>query len=348
MGLFSSQISAKKMVPLCRELATSYDAGIPIVRSLEIIGEQQEDRRVRAIFTQMADGVKSGDTLNEAARKQDKYFPSFFMELIASGEIGGKLDVMLRDLADYYEDRLERQRNVMRMMALPVIELIAAWFLGTFALRLVGQLTGLLSGRGGGASFDFEAFFKDYGWFQAKALGGFGIAFVIIVILSRMGVFGWISGLFTTHIFPMSAVTKRFALARFFRSLSLLLGAGVYVPAAIERSAAVTANPYIERDLLKTIPPIKEGKTLVEAFRQTKYLTPTAREMLLVGEQSGKLDEALRKVADYHFEEANQAVDIAAKIFGVLLVLAVAITIGYVIVTFYMSFYGGIMNELGI
>jgi type II secretory pathway component PulF len=70
--------------------------------------------------------------------------------------------------------------------------------------------------------------------------------------------------------------------------------------------------------------------------------------MLLVGEESGKLDETLRKVADYHFEEANQAVDIAAKMFGVLLVLAVALTIGYIIVTFYMKFYGGMMDELGI
>jgi type IV pilus assembly protein PilC len=337
MGLFSSQIPAKKMVPLCRQLATSYDAGIPIVRSLEIIGAQQQDRKIRGIFREMSDSVKAGDTLEQAVRKQDKYFPNFFMELIASGEIGGRLDVMLRDLADYYEDRLERQRRVMRMMTLPVIELIAAWFFGTFALRLVGKL-----------SFDFAAFFKDYAWFQAKAMGIFAIVFVIIVILSRAGIFGWISGLFTTHIFPMSAVTKRFALARFFRSLSLLLSAGVYVPVAIERSAAVTANPYIEKDLLKTIAPVKEGKSLVEAFRHTKYLTSTAREMLLVGEESGKLDEALRKVADYHFEEANQAVDIASKILGVLIVLAVALTIGYIIITFYMNFYGGVMNELGI
>jgi len=347
MGLFSSQIPAKKMVPLCRQLATSYDAGIPIVRSLEIIGQQQQDSRIRHIFQQMSDCVRSGDTLDQAARKQSKYFPNFFIELIASGEIGGRLDVMLRDLADYYEDRLERQRRVVRVMTLPAIELAAAWFLGTFALRLLGQLTGLLSGQAG-RGFDFGAFFKDYGWFQTKSLGVFAILFAIIVILSRMGIFGWVTGLFTTHIFPMSAVTKRFALARFFRSLSLLLGAGVYVPAAIERSAAVSANPYIERDLLKTIPLIKEGRTLVEAFRQTKYLTPTAREMLLVGEQSGKLDEALRKVADYHFEEANQAVDIASKLFGVLIVLAVALTIGYIIITFYMGFYGGVMNELGI
>ncbi|HOF41236.1 MAG TPA: type II secretion system F family protein [Candidatus Hydrogenedentes bacterium] len=101
MGLFSSQISAKKMVPLCRELATSYDAGIPIIRSLEIIGGQQQDRRIRAIFTEMAGAVKAGNTLDQAAREQHKYLPAFFTELIASGEVGGKLDVMLRDLADY-------------------------------------------------------------------------------------------------------------------------------------------------------------------------------------------------------------------------------------------------------
>jgi type IV pilus assembly protein PilC len=346
MGLFSSQISAKKMVPLCRQLATSYDAGIPIVRSLEIIGDQQQDKKLRNIFTQMSDDVKAGATLDEAARRQGKYFPNFFIELIASGEIGGHLDAMLRDLADYYEVRLERKRGVQRMMVLPVIELIAAWFLGSFALGLLSGLQegGLLSAN----TFDLEGYFRDYVTFQMKAMGVFALVFVLIVILSRMGIFGWISGLFTTHIWPASNVTRKLALARFFRSFSLLLGAGVYVPAAIERSAAVTANPYIERELLKAIPPVKDGKTLVEAFRRTRYLTPTAREMLRVGEESGKLDEALKKVADYHFNDANDAIDKAAKVFGILLVLTVALIIGYVVIQFWMGFYGGVMNELGI
>jgi type IV pilus assembly protein PilC len=246
---------------------------------------------------------------------------------------------MLRDLAQYYEDRLEMQRSIVRSLIYPGIQIAAAWYIGMFALRLIGQISGIFKAEGR-QSFDLMQFFYDYAVFQAKATLVFAAIFAGCVVLSRMGLFGYVWGLFATHIWPLSPVTKRFGLARFFRSMSLLIGAGMRVDHCILHSAAITANPYMEKDLLKAVPLVREGYTLEESFGVSRMLTPTAREMIAIGEQSGQLEQALRKVSEYHLEEAQHAVAIATRVMGVLILLAVGGMIGYVIISFYMMYFG--------
>lgn len=342
MGLMSSQLPLKTMVPLCRQLSTAFSAGIPITQSLSLVSEQTRDRRARTVLTDMADAIRDGSTLSEATRGQRKYVPDFFIELLAAGEVGGRLDVMLKDMADYFEDRLEMRRKVLRSLSYPMFQLAAAWFLGTFALGLV---RGLDFSKGS----DFlSGYFARYAAFQMASLGTFAVGFGVCIVLSRLGLFQWVSGWFTTFIWPVSLVTRRFALARFFRSMSLLIGSGLHIVDCIVRSANVVGNPYIVRDLLKAAPFVKEGASLSEAFAGTQCLTRMAREMLVVGEQSGNLEGALHKVADYHLSEATHAVGVTASVLNVLIVCVVGLVIGYVVVSFWTQFYGGMMDGLGI
>ncbi|MDZ4858371.1 MAG: type II secretion system F family protein [Candidatus Hydrogenedentes bacterium] len=346
MGLFSNQISLKKVVPLCRQLATAYDAGIPIKRGLEMVVRQEKDKHVKGIFTNMHDSIGRGSTLGEAAREQQKYFPAFFVEMLATGERGGKLDVMLRDLAQYFEDRLAMRRQIIGALTYPAIQLIAAWYLGTFALGIVSELQGMF--KPDAKTFNFETYLEIYLRFQAFATIIAAGIFAGCVVLSRLGLFGHVWGLFATHIWPMSPVTRKFGLARFFRSMSLLISSGLRIDHCIENSAAVVSNPYLEKDLLKALPGVRDGQTLVEAFSESRLLTPTAREMLYVGEESGSLDQTLRKVSEYHLAEATHAVQVATKILGVLIALIVGGLVGYIIITFYSRLYGGMLDDLGV
>jgi type IV pilus assembly protein PilC len=343
MGLFSSEISTKTMVPLCRQLATAYDAGIPILKSFEMVTSQSGDRRVKQVITDISDDIKNGSTLADASRAQSRFLPSFFIELMATGEHGGKLDIMLRDLADYFEDKLSIQREVRRALAYPAMQLTFAWFLGTFAMGLLNQLDFSST-----EPFKLSEYIAWYVGFQIRAMIIVGLVFAGCVILSRLGIFGWIWGAGANYIWPFSKVTQKFGLARFFRSMSLLIGSGLRIDHCVRNSAAVTANPYMERDLLKAVPLVKDGSTLVEAFATSRHLTPTAREMILVGEQSGNLEVSFQKVSQMHLDEATHAVNIMVKVMNVIMVLAVALTIGYVIITFWTRLYGAMFNELGI
>ncbi len=334
MGLMTAEISAKHLVPLCRQMATSYDAGLPIIRTLEMMSDNAKDSRSKQVFRAMAEDAKQGATLGEAARRQKKYLPKFFIELLHSGELGGRLDVMLHDLASYYEDRLAMQRKIVGALVYPAIQLGAAWYLGTFSLGLIGRMN-----LNAAEPFNLGDYFNQYFMFQGFATGTFALVIIATIVLSRLGVINWSWGLILNYIWPLNTVNKKFGLARFFRSFSLLVGSGMNIQSCIANAAAISGNPWIEKDLKKAIPMVAAGHSLVESFAGCKSLTPLAREMLEVGERSGNLEVSLRKVSDYHLEEGRHAVGIATKILGVLIVLGVGGTIGYVIISFYTQYF---------
>lgn len=341
MGLFSAKIPTRSMVPMCRQLATAYHAGIPIVRGLLLASENARDKRSRQVLREMADSVREGSTLAGAAKRQEKYLPPFFIELLRAGEQGGRLDVMLNDLASYYEDRMRMQRQILIGLTYPALQVAMAWFLGTFALGLVSKIDFSSQVR-----FDLMQYIISYLYFQGGAMAVLAALILSCAALSRMGVFSWIYGWFTNHIWPINIVTRKFALARFFRSMALLIGSGMHIIPCIKSAAATTANPYIERELLRAVPFVSDGATLVEAFAPVRIMTPTAREMLLVGEQSGNLDGALMKVSEYHLAEANQAVKVASTVMGVLILVGIAALVGALIITFYSRLYGGMLDSI--
>ncbi len=345
MGLVFPQLSLKKMVPLCRQLATTYEAGLPLLQGFEAIKRESRDTEVRELLTRIQDSIRDGDTLAEAVRAQERYLPPYVIESIAAGEAGGRLDMMFRDLADYFEDRMRIRRSIVKALFYPVTLMVVAWFLGTFALKMVRSAIGSIMGTS--PTFSFGGFFVEYGWFQAKWLTVFAIIAGICVLLARLGVLKWIWGAVSTYIWPLAPITRRFALARFFRSLALLIQSGLPIHQCIERSASVTMNPYIAQDMLKAVPHVRNGETLTDAFSHSHFLLPTAREMIYVGEESGEIDKTLRKVSQYYLEEASHAVDKAVPVLYYIVYLAVAGAIGYIVFQFYMSYFGALGNLMG-
>jgi len=348
MGLLSSEINTKSMVPVCRQLATTYEAGIPIVKSFQHVARETKDPAVRRVMGTIAEDIQRGATLADAVRKQSKYLSPFFVQLLMSGETGGHLDVMLNDLAQYYEDRLNIQRSVAAAMAYPVLLMIVAWFLGSFALGMGQRAVASFNDPSKGGVSGVSEYFSEWASMQVHAMIIFAVLVVVFILLYRAGVLGWITGAVTTFVWPLSKVTRYFAMARFFRSFSLLLNSGLGVVRCIQGAAGVIGNPYIEQDMLRTVPHVKNGETLTESFRSSRYLTPMAREMLAVGEESGNMDYHLKKCADYHLKEANHAVRQAMTVFTTLLMVTVFGVIGMIIIRFYINLYGGMMDALGV
>lgn len=341
MGLFSSQLSIKTLVPLCRQLATAYDAGIPVVQTLEMVATTQKIPRVKEMLQSMQHRIREGESLGEAARSQSCLLPPMLLALLAAGEKGGRLDEMLRDLAAYYEDRLDMRRRVLSVLALPMMELVAAWFLGTFALGIVSNLSFDTSTR-----FSLSSYINQYLLFQAGALGVAGLVLLGCVALSRAGLIGVAWGRIAYSAWPFSSLTRKFALARFFRTFSLLLASGLPIRCCLEESASACGNSYMERELLRALPHIMNGESLKNAFAATGVLTETAREMLAIGEESGKLDASLYKAAQYHLNEAAHAMELAGKAGRVAIVLLVGLIVGYIVISFYGNYYGNIIKQI--
>ena len=334
MALLKRKISTREMVPLCRQLATSYDAGIPILKGLQLVERGATSATTRNLLRTMREEIQSGSTLADAARARREQLPEFFVELLASGERGGKLDAMLRDLADYYEDRLKFNRAIVGAMAYPVFLLTAAWFLGSFSIGLVSRI-----------SFDARSAFSlgDYldQWlrFQGVALLIAAAVLAGLWALGRTGLPQRALGLLSTRLWPFSQVTRKYALSRFFRSFALLVGAGVNIKHCIHQAALTAGNPVIRDDLLRALPVVAQGGTLQEAFARCATLTPVSREMLAVGEATGNLEFQMRKVSEYHFEEAQLATKVALRLLNILLILVVGGVVGATVIGFYAKLF---------
>ena len=341
MGLFSTRLSAGEMAALCRQLSTAYNAGIPVLQSLELVGRGAPSRKISRMLRRMHGAIREGATFSDAARAESAMLPEFFTEVLAAGEIGGRLDVMLGDLARYYEDQQRMKRAVLGSMVYPGMQLTAAWFLGTFALGLVGRIDPLSQ-----RAFSFGEYLNAYLRFQAASIVTFALVFLACVGLARMGIFQHITGFIKNWVWPIRPISRKFALARFFRGMSLLIGAGLSMPECMKRSAVLTMNPLMERDLLKGLPIVQNGGTLVEAFDQSRCLSEVGRQMLMVGEQTGNLEGSLDKVAEWHFEEARAATRVAQKVLGILILLAIGGVIGYIVISFYSSLYGRMLDGL--
>lgn len=337
MSLLSPQVSTKEMVLLCRQLATAYEAGIPILQSLHLVRRGGISRKLSGILERSAARIRQGASLSESLRGETRYLPPFFVEVLSAGEQGGTLDAMLKDLADFYEDLLKLKQSVVVSMVYPGLQLAAAWFLGTFSLRLLPYIQ-----SGGDRAFQFEAYVRDYLQFQGRAaLLAVSVA-VVMLLLGRAGLLDIMTGFIKTFVWPFNQISRRFGLSRFFRSMALLVGAGMRMDRSIEHAARVTMNPLMERDLKRAIPLVLQGQTLVEAFSRVRCLSPVGRDMLAVGEQTGRLESSLRKVAEYHLAEARAAVSIATKVINVLILLAVGAVVGYIVISFYGGLYSGL------
>ena len=336
--IFSSKLSIRTMVPFCRQLATAHGAGIPILRSLEIITRQTRDGRLRNVVSRMAESVRRGSTLEQAARFESTYLPSFFVELVGAGEMGGRLEEMFENLAGYYERTLNLVRQIRGSLIYPVAQLLMLWLVANFIVSLGDFMAE------GSRSLDeiLRVFVQQLGYQTLIGL----VALVVAIVLARAGLLKWVVGLVTTFIRPFAPVARKIAMARFTRSLSLLLRSGVPIAEATRKSAATTNNPYIERSLLNCVPAIESGESVSTALSPCRYLSDMAREMIYTGEESGKLDYHLSKVADIHEAEAMQAVRNLIRVAQIVVLLMIGGVIGVFVIKFYLGYFGALFREL--
>lgn len=279
--------------------------------------------------------------MEQASREQSRYLPSLFVELVGAGEISGRLDEIFDSLAGYYERTLDLVRRMRGKMIYPII-------LITLLLLVINFWFAIFRASMGAGGIDLNKLGRVF--FQNIGLFGLGLAgaFVVLVVLSRLGVLGWIFSFVSTFLWPFSRLTRKLAISRFARAFGLLLKSGVPVMDALTKAAVVTSNPYIERSLLRCLPAIQSGESLSVALSQCRYLSDLAREMIHSGEEAGRIDQHLQKVADIHEAEATQAAKNLIVVMGIMLLLAAGIAIGIFVVSFWTNYYEAVFEDLGI
>jgi len=325
--------SYKYLIPFTHQLATMIEAGLPITQALRTLSRQQKSYGFRAVIDDLCKGVQRGQPLSNAMKKHPRAFDSMYVRLIESAEKSGMLENALNQLTKYLERKRNLRRQVIRALIYPA-------FVLCFAVFVLAGLRFVLLPMFAGISGNATPISRTVGNLLTLVNIILGLAVFIPVLtiaavslLKQTEIGTYIVDWIKLHIPIIGGVFRRAALARFTRSLGVLTGAGVSILDALALSREVTGNEVIGRQIDFARETVKTGSSLTEPLRISRTVDTAVVDMIEVGEESGKLEESLLKVADYYEDEVEMMIHYLMGMLKPALIIFLCLLMGYMILT---------------
>jgi type IV pilus assembly protein PilC len=340
---FFGGVRGKDIAVFSRQFATMIAAGLPLVQCLQTLGVQAERKRFQDIIQKVAGDVEAGSTLSDAMARFPAVFDELYVNLVNVGETGGVLDAMLARLSTYLEKAQALRHRVQMALVYPILVILVAVLVVAFLMIFVIPIFSGFFAKAGvplplptrivvGASNAVVKF-----WYLILAGAG-GIVY---------GFRAWYrtaAGRLTVDRFLLRApifgpLVRKVAVARFTRTLSALLGGGVPIIDALRITAKTAGNRIVENAVMEARERVMAGHTLGERLRESGVFPPMVVQMVLVGEQTGSLDNMLAKVADYYEDEVDVAVAGLTSLLEPLLIVFLGVVIGGIVVAIYLPIF---------
>ena len=341
---FGSGVTQRDLVIFSRQFATMIDAGLPLVQCLDILGSQAENPMFRKVLKQVQNDVESGSTFADALKKHPKVFDSLYSNLIAAGEVGGVLDVVMSRIAAYLEKAAKLKGQVKSAMVYPsVIVIVATGVISVLLIFVIPIFENMFKEFGGGALPAPTQFVINLSqWMKSN---------IILIILFLGGVIaGWkyirknprtieITDDIFLKLPVFGPLLRKVAVARFTRTLGTMISSGVPILEALDITARAAGNKTVEKAIYKARASISEGKTIAEPIAQSKVFPPMVCQMINVGEQTGALDTMLGKIADFYDDEVDAAVKGLTSLMEPVMMVVLGGIIGGMVVAMYLPIF---------
>jgi type IV pilus assembly protein PilC len=343
-GIALRGVSDKDLVVFSKQFSTMIDAGLPLVQALEILAKQTENKTLAKAAEDIKVDVEGGSTYADALKKHPRIFSELYTNMVAAGEAGGTLDIILARLADYIEKVMKLKKKVKGALIYPsviisvaivVIAVILIFVIPTFAkmfqqfggilplpTRIVIGLSNFLSGIGGLITlFTITGFMI----FVVQIRRTYRGRKIVDAIILKLPVFG--------------LLVRKVAIAKFTRTLGTLISSGVPILDGLNITAKTAGNLIIEEGVLRVRQEVSEGKTIAEPLASSKVFPPMVTQMIAVGETTGALDNMLNKIADFYDDEVDNATANLTALMEPMLMVFLGITIGFIVVAMYMPIF---------
>jgi general secretion pathway protein F len=337
-GLFGkNRISQDDVAVFTQELATLLKAGLPLDRCLEILISLSANEPVRVLMSQMREDVRGGAALSKAMEVHPQVFSRFYLNMIRAGEAGGALDVVLQRLNEFMERSRELRDTVKSALIYPAILVsISVLSVAVLLMWVVPQFSQMFAESGKALPVPTQVviaagdFVRDYWW--AVVMGGVGaylwFARQLREPASRLR---WDGRLLSLPL--VGDLVGKLEVARFSRTLGTLLGNGVTLLTALSIVKETLSNTVMSAGLTEVAAQLKEGKGLGKPLMETALFPKLAVHLVMVGEETGKLQEMLIRVADIYDREVQQTVKRMLALMEPVLILGLGLVIGGIIMS---------------
>lgn len=338
------KFKTKELAFSCRQLAAMLTSGLTIVKALDIMYREEENKKAKEVWLALYEDVNKGSNFTQALINRSGSFPDFMISMVDAGESAGNLDITIQRLSDFYANQNKTQNTVKSAMMYPIILgiLTVAMVIGMFTF-IMPTFAGLMSEDQmpalSRALFKFSDFLKTK-WYVLL------IAVVVIVLAIRYALkVPDIRLKFDMMLIKMPAVGPlmvKIYEGRFARTLSSLYSSGIPMVDSLERSSSVLANSYVDKMFLDVVDEVKQGSPMSVSIAKTEIFEGMFTSMIYVGEESGALDEILDKTADFYEEEADAAVKRLVSLLEPVMIIIMGGAIGLCLAGIFPLLYGGI------
>ena len=343
------RIPARSLAIFTRQFSVMVDAGLPLVQCLELLAKEEPDKRLAAAIEQVRLDIEAGSTLADAMQKRPYAFDGLYSNMVAAGEAGGILDVILQRLSTFIEKQANLVSQVRSAMIYPVAVLsIAAIVVIVIMVQVVPTFTQLFEGLGAELPFTTLAVI----WVSKKTI--VALPFLAAGLVGAMYLFrryyqtapGRLrvdSILLRTPL--LGVIFKKVAVARFCRTLSTLISSGVPIMDGLEITAKTSGNAIIEGAIRQVRSRIERGETIAAPLRATGIFPPMVVQMIGAGESTGALDAMLAKIADFYEDEVDVAVKGLLTVLEPVLIAVLGVIVGTIVVAMYLPLFE-LINQL--
>lgn len=335
------QVSTKELAIFCRQLYTMLDAGMPLVSCIEATRDQANNKNLKQALNDVYSDLQKGEIFSVTLKKHPKIFPELMISMIASGELSGNLDFVISKLADQYQQDARIESQIKGAMIYPII--LGFLMVGVIILLLVflipmftemfPQLEMPLPTK---IVIGLSNFIRDR-WYICLVLIG-------VIVFAYNSYKSTPSGKYNIDKSKLNRPitgnsVKMIVAARFASTLSTMISSGIPLIQAIEKSADVSNNAVLIKGLEEATDEIKKGSPMSTQFAKLNVFPPMMISMIKIGEESGAIDEMLEKTAEFYQEELEDAIKRLVSIIEPLMIVLMAVVIGFVVVSIYLPMF---------
>lgn len=340
---FLERINPRDMVFLSRQLSVMVSAGLPLVKALDVLGKQTGKSNLRDIMNSVSEDVRGGTRFSTALAKYPKVFNDFYIHMVRAGETAGKLDEVLNYLADEQEKSFDLMSKIKGAMIYPAFVITAvAGVMTLMMVFVIPQLTTILQESGVELPLptkiliSVSGFFKTYLVFIILAL----VAMIVLLrffMKTKAGKAIWDRILIRLPIF--GPLFQKVYLIRFTRSLSTLLVGGIPVSSGLKIVAEVVGNEIYKNTVLDALVDVEEGRSISSSFLTASHIPKMLSHLIAIGEQTGRLDEILEKIADFYAREVDNILSKLVTLLEPIIIILLGVVVGGMVASIILPMY---------
>ncbi|NUP89924.1 MAG: type II secretion system F family protein [Candidatus Sumerlaeia bacterium] len=340
---WAHRIKTKHVMTFTRQLATLIDAGLPILRSLNILTEQVESVIFKEKIQAMAKEIEQGSTLSDAMSKHPKVFDKLYVNMVRAGEIGGVLEAVLNKIAEFLEKRQALKGKVKSAMMYPVVVSFVAIGIVTFILwKIIPKFVDIFDQLGADLPGPTLILVRASEIVREKTIYVVIGAVLLVVLVKQINKNPQGKYFFDRmklKIPLLGELLRKIAIVRFAGTLATLITSGVPILQALDIVRDTSGNEVISRAMAKVYESIKDGDTIHEPLAECEVFPPLVVHMVAVGEETGAIDQMLQKVAEAYEREVDDTVNALTSIIEPLMIVFLGIIIGAIVIALYLPLF---------